>query len=854
MNVPTQNATTQPGDESRFDDDTIDLVDVLAADLLARHREGERPTVEEYAKRHPEIADAIRHYFPLILSVERLKLVEQTTPTGTVTLAGKQLDRLGDFRIVGEIGRGGMGIVFEAVQESLARHVAVKVLPQQMLIDEKALDRFRREAKTAARLHHPNIVPVLGTGSREGTHYLVMQLVEGESLDQWIESTVEHRPTPLDVSEIAKVGVQVADALAYAHEHQVLHRDIKPSNLIRQSNGDVQLTDFGLACTIDDVNTQSRSLAGSIRYMPPERFRGVSDKRGDVYSLGLTLYELCIGAPAIEGSDASELMKNITSTSPRPLLERKPGLPRDLATIIHHAINIDPEHRYQSASDLRDDLRRFLADKPIRARPVSAVEKLVRWARRNPMLATTSGLAIVGMLATTIASTTGFLMAKQANKRTTTALEQSKRTVNLALESLDGVVDSVSLPLDSLTGIEGDADAREALPVFTLDPSPQTAQLLERIQPIYEQLSQQAPGQGEVILQAADAGIRLAQIQYQLGRTTDAIETLQNALDQLDRLPDSEIAFAHEAKLRRAHALNELGILYGAHQSSDEATLSHERAIETAAGLPDDGQIEVGRAHLFLAELKARRRLNANVDASASRSNRDSASQHADQAIEVFTMLRRDSPNDRTLDIWLARAFLIRAKQSGVSGERRADSAEAIKILRALDTDTKHPVVRFELIRALADVNVRRINDDSGQRQRAQRRLDEALELSAGLNSTYPNTPIFTRAQVHILHKLSALSRAQQHWSEAEEELAAAIELQTQLVDQFPEAVHHRCWRALLYRSLSEVPSQQTHATQLLAQAASDLEAAHANSRGNPLYRHAKQAVEDSRKQLNAGQ
>ena len=265
---------TPTTDDSDFADN-LEAIDVLASDFLARYRNGERPTVEEYASRHPEYSDAIQSMFPLVASIERVKINEQVSLDGRATLAGRVFSQLGDFRIVREVGRGAMGIVFEAHQESLDRRVAIKVLPRQCLLDDDALKRFRHEATTAAAMHHTNIVPVYGTGEADGSHYLVMQLINGESLD-----SILTEETDLPDDEAARISLQIADAIAYAHSCGIMHRDIKPANIMIEDDGTALITDFGLAKYLDSDHSQTRTVSGSLRYMAPERFSGVSNELG----------------------------------------------------------------------------------------------------------------------------------------------------------------------------------------------------------------------------------------------------------------------------------------------------------------------------------------------------------------------------------------------------------------------------------------------------------------------------------------------------------------------------------------------------------------------------------------------
>src|SRR5262249_39209349 len=240
-------------------------VEALAEEFLERRRQGERPTIAEYAAKYPELADEIRACFPALLLVEDLKPdpAEATGPQEGPAGAGRgrPVERLGDYRGLREVGRGGMGVVYEAEQESLGRHVALKVLPSHALLDSKHLQRFEREAKAAAKLHHTNIVPVFGVGEQDGLHYYVMQFIAGLGLDAVLaELTQKHRhPTassairlpgqgegatlsdagPAYWQSVARIGMQVSEAIDYAAGQGVLHRDIKPSNLLLDAKGNV---------------------------------------------------------------------------------------------------------------------------------------------------------------------------------------------------------------------------------------------------------------------------------------------------------------------------------------------------------------------------------------------------------------------------------------------------------------------------------------------------------------------------------------------------------------------------------------------------------------------------------------
>src|SRR5262249_1197473 len=414
--------------------------------------------------------------------------------------------RRGGFRLIREVGRGGMGVVYEAEQISLGRHVALKVLPRQ-LREAKQRIRFEREARAAGRVHHTKIVPVFGFFGQEGELYLVVQVIQGRGRDAVLQEldrmqpgaalapasgeiatsrrnisadddayvahvahslmtgvfqaatsveigdgepgqpaafvptldqpanpaseiasssglTTTHLSDSFPVSSssftlpsasksgqklsgkkqrywhsVANIGRQVADALDYAHKQGIQHRDIKPSNLLLDFRGTVWVTDFGLAKVADpnaDDLTHTGDVLGTLRYMPPEAFEGKSDARGDVYSLGITLYELISLRPAFVESNRNKLIKQVT-TGEAPALDKiNREAPRDLVTIIHKAIDREPSRRYTTADELASDLQRFLDDEPVLARRQTHVERYWRWARRHP------GIAVLGAVLTAV--------------------------------------------------------------------------------------------------------------------------------------------------------------------------------------------------------------------------------------------------------------------------------------------------------------------------------------------------------------------------------------------------------------------------------------------------------------------
>jgi len=573
------------------DSGPYDLLDQLAEEFAARFRRGERPALKEYIDRYPELADEIRELFQAMVKVEQAEGVrqgemEKEKGAGDSRAASPPLDQVGDYRILREIGRGGMGVVYEAEQISLGRRVALKVLPRQVSSDRMIQERFRREARAAARLHHTNIVPVFEVGQEGEIRFYAMQFIQGQGLDLVItelrrlrdragpepkitaafgdqslrpsgehsrpviedptlgeggevspvlrsiltgrfdpgglcpevveasrsmlarvlagglaagtESTIgpltgscaagcdpalarteaesatagdtngperTHPPAPASSSpaslasnsailpggtqlssiesgrraffrSLAHIGRQVAGGLAHAHARGIVHRDIKPSNLLLDTEGVVWIADFGLAKGDDEGLTQSGDILGTLRYMAPERFRGEGDARADIYALGLTLYELLTLRSGFDSPDRLRMIEQIKTEEPQPPRAVDPRIPRDLETIVLKAIEKDPKVRYQSAEALSEDLGRFLADEPIRARHVSAAERYWRWARRNPVIAVLGGVLTGVLVVGTVVSTYFAVRANQkADEAQANAIRATQETWRANLEA-----------------------------------------------------------------------------------------------------------------------------------------------------------------------------------------------------------------------------------------------------------------------------------------------------------------------------------------------------------------------------------------------------------------------------------
>ncbi|QJW95613.1 protein kinase domain-containing protein [Frigoriglobus tundricola] len=444
------------------------VVGRVADEFTERLNRGDRPDVEEYARRHPELAALLREVLPALQLLRGPIRAESTE--GLPDAVGT----LGDYRLLRVVGRGGMGVVYEAEQRPLGRRVAVKVLPFAATLDAYQQQRFESEAQTAARLHHTHIVPVYAMGNDRGVHYFAMQFIDGQPLSAVITRLRAGDRTALAPSEpdrarsVARLGVQAAEALAYAHRLGVVHRDVKPGNLLLDATGHLWLTDFGLArCGSDPGITRTGDVVGTLRYMSPEHVSGgaPADARGDIYSLGATLYELLTLEPCYSRRDRAELLRQILSTDPRPPRRLNPAVPGDLETIVLKALAREPHHRYASAEDLADDLRCFLEHRPVKARRPSLVTRASKFTRRHRAAAIAAAVVLIFAVVGLGTSTVLVWQEKEQKNRALETSETHRRRAEASVEAALGGATQLLMPLEDerLTGAAAGAELRQAL-------------------------------------------------------------------------------------------------------------------------------------------------------------------------------------------------------------------------------------------------------------------------------------------------------------------------------------------------------------------------------------------------------
>lgn len=431
--------------------------------------DGQRPDVATFVlpfgSRSAELRARLEEFVDVMLTV-------RTVSAGDGS--GSMPKRIGEYTIERELGRGGMGVVYLAHQESLGRHVALKVLTPDFIARDGLRERFQREAEAAARLRHPGIVSIHAVGEEGACPFIAMELVEGVPLHRILdrlassavapvfgeslfdalaeESAAESggerealhveppafRPGGTYVEAVCRVLIQVADALAYAHSQGVVHRDVKPSNILLRADGTVVLADFGIARFEGSSSlTRTGERPGTPQYMAPERGLSSSglDPRVDVYSLGVVLFELLTLRRPFEGSHSAEVWHAVLHKAP-PLARREfSWIPRDLATICSAAMEKDPARRYQGASELANDLRRFLAFSPIHARPMGRLDKGALWMRRHPVLSIAWGAALVCLV---LGPTFVAWREHRSNERILEALVQKDEALQQAATNLEG--------------------------------------------------------------------------------------------------------------------------------------------------------------------------------------------------------------------------------------------------------------------------------------------------------------------------------------------------------------------------------------------------------------------------------
>jgi eukaryotic-like serine/threonine-protein kinase len=727
---------------------------------------------------------------------------------------------VGDFELLEEVGRGGMGVVFRARDAVLGRVVALKMVRAGALATPDDLRRFQREARLVAGLDHPNIVPVYQTGTADGLGFIALRLVDGGSL-------AARRDEFRAPRRAAGLVATVARAVDYAHRHGVLHRDVKPGNILLDTGGVPYVTDFGLARPAGSADTTSPG-AGTPAYMAPEQVIGDVTTAADTYALGAVLYDLLTGRPPFHGATPFGTVLDVLGREPVRPRRLAPGLPRDLEAVCLKCLEKEPARRYPSAAELADDLDRWLRGEPVRARPVSAVARLRRWARRHPLPAALAGALVVSILV-------GVGLVYREWSRAERHLAEARRQQQLAEE--------------------GHQDARQVLDEFCnrlidgrLSRLPGTGpvrrDLLQAGLRYYEQFLRQREDDPEARRDVADAHFRLGALHAAIGEKPVARAEYRAALEMYAALEQSDPVRRMTAKAQTnlGNLLWDVGDVGGAranyraaevawaavlaeYPDSAEALGGRAKALNNLGQLlAQAGEFDAGGRAIAEGQALDRQRLDAGADDAESHSDLAAglhaqanllagAGKHAEaleqlrQAADHLEAAGRVTPWDG--GVKLDRAAVRRARAGSLWALGRKDEAEAeYKVCRS-DLETliavNPEVGRYRA--ALADTltNIGAVHAARKQGADARAAYQRAIELQDRLLIDDPDSLHLLQAQGVAAHNLGNLLRGEQRFAEAEARYRAAAEFFRRSLTLAPADPGTRYFRGGSLNNLADV-------------------------------------------------
>ena len=626
------------------DADQERIVQILDDYMVATER-GEAVSPTQLLAQHPNDAPQLKKYLSGLKLLQNVVAKDVDLPLTSEETGGDPHlgQRIGDYQIVREVGRGGMGVVYEAQQLSLMRRVALKVLPRFAAYDEIQLHRFRIESTAAASIEHPNIVPVFAIGEERGVHFYAMQFIDGESLADLIGglrgdsksaafattaandfSTSRNRPSanrsPSPVGQelnssislqsrplrdhlrtVAEFGIQAADALHAAHSYGVVHRDVKPSNFLIDEKGKLWIADFGLARRREGSDlTQTGDILGTLRYMSPEQGRGqghLVDHRTDVYSLGVTLYEAaCLQHPK-GGESAGAVLHDRHQVKPLRQVDRR--IPADLETINMKSVAESPVDRYSTAESLADDLRRFVAGEPILARPPGLFARISKWTWKRRRIVAVAAAALVVALA---AVSTALVVVAREKAVTDVHLGRARDNLQQTRNVLDELGSQLAEQLAAIPHAEGIR-----------------YQLLHKSLEYYRQIARQGVDDPTLALDVALAYSKIGELTERLGDPKVALSEHQQARDlleqQLRRSPSNPVLLRSLAV-----SLNNIGSVLNALGQDDRAISSCQRALRIQERLllatPDSIELLTDQAACY-SNLGVVHKIRGEVDEAA---------------------------------------------------------------------------------------------------------------------------------------------------------------------------------------------------------------------------------------------
>jgi serine/threonine protein kinase/tetratricopeptide (TPR) repeat protein len=801
---------------------------VLLEQVTARLQAGEPVDADELAAAHPEHAERLRQLLPSLrlLADASQHGLNGLSPSAALTGLADDLsgEPLGDFRLLREVGRGGMGVVYEAEQRSLRRRVALKVLPWAAALDPKQLQRFKNEALAAASLKHEHIVHVYGVGCERGVHYYAMEYVEGQTLAQLIhalhtlapapdqtpaplvgggESTADAdgpcppnadaRTSPAAALSTEKSGprgrafyrmaaeliAQAADALEHAHGLGIVHRDVKPGNLLLGSAGKVYVSDFGLARFGPDAGlTMSGDVLGTLRYMAPEQAlarHGLVDHRADVYALGATLYELLTGRPAVNATERAEILRKIAFEEPVAPRKLDKAIPAELETITLKCLAKSPAERYATAGELADDLRRWLGDQTIKAKPPGVPAKVAKWARRH-VAAVWAIAAVSAVASAALALSTWLIWKKEGTVRT--ALESETRERRRAQANLQIARDAVE---QMLTHLSEKHLAR--VPQMEMV----RARVLQDALLFHQRLLQEQGDDPAVRAQTAFAHMNVGWIQRRLGRQDDAVTSYR---DSIRTFEDLAAADPDEPEYRRglAEALDGLGGVLNSSGRGAEAETRYRQALELQEKLVADfpGVPTYRAAVAWTCNGLGNRFNDANRFAEAAH--------HFGREVALREQLLNENSERVGNHEDLAIALSNLAGALANAGQRMEAEAPYKKALATQKTVVAKSAYPFQNRPILAHIlyELGTLFLETDRPAEAEKMFQEALPVAEEVAKDFPDAPDDRDRLARLHNARGNLLKQQGRPTDADVAYRQALTIQEKLADDFPGRPEYR--------------------------------------------------------------
>ncbi len=745
------------------------LTEVLD-EYLRQLEAGKQQDRSELIAANPDLSHALREYLSKLDELNWFVSGDAQPPD----VVGKQL---GDYRLIRELGRGGMGIVYLAQQISLDRQVAVKLLPFASLLEPKYIERFKNEARAAAQLEHPNIVPVYSVGHDQGIHYYAMRYIAGQSLDQLIadarqahdatdgtgESGASHAPgkhtvTSTKLAAVLEQFAEVAEALHCAHEYGVVHRDIKPSNLLCDERQKLWLADFGLArFQSNRPLTRTGEMIGTLRYMSPEQAAGQAeliDLRTDIYSLGATLYELLTLRPAVVGPEGPGLMNIIERDAPVRIRKLCPEIPRDVQTLVEKAMSKHREDRYASAQLFAADLRRASRGYPILANPISPMMLALRWSEKHRRL-----LAVALSIATL--ATCGLLVSVILISNEKQETEKSLAVAKLRYaDARTAVEDLGNLVADELAGFPGAESVRLRVLKKTLD--------------YYQRFSEQEANDPILKADLALTYSRIGKWTEELESTEAAVEHYRHAQLIYEQL-DPEPFRPTDIRRQQAENLNALGLALTKLGQNSQAEQAYRAALEIHSESPSS---EVTQQ----ADLGITRN---NYGLFLQRAGRtEQAASTISEAIALLEHAIAADPSDSRATRALGAAY----NNLGSVQSQSDPQAAAQSFNRALDIQLPMTQNSGHRLRASLDLVASYNNLGSALYQvqdwtGAEQAHRKAIVISRQLAAIAPRVELYRQDLAISLNNVGLALREQGQLREAEGAFRESIELQQALFD-----------------------------------------------------------------------